>query len=167
MQVELLAYTQSNPALTPETTVGRSDLATIPDGHGPFPEQLIEYAGRVCYRSTHRMGTAPEFIAARVRELTDGEGVAAVYDSVGKDTFTASLDALRFHGTMVSFGNASGPVDPVSPLELAQRGSLYLTRPGAVSFHSDASGTARRLRRTVCGAGCGHAGAHRPDLCAR
>jgi NADPH2:quinone reductase len=76
---------------------------------------------------------ADDDIAARVRELTAGEGVAAVYDSVGKDTFTASLDALRFHGTMVSFGNASGPVDPVSPLELAQRGSLYLTRP--VLFH--------------------------------
>jgi NADPH2:quinone reductase len=76
---------------------------------------------------------ADDDVAARVRELTDGEGVAAVYDSVGKDTFTASLDALRFHGTMVSFGNASGPVDPVSPLELAQRGSLYLTRP--VLFH--------------------------------
>ena len=76
---------------------------------------------------------ADDDVAARARELTGGEGVAAVYDSVGKDTFTASLDALRFHGTMVSFGNASGPVDPVSPLELAQRGSLYLTRP--VLFH--------------------------------
>ncbi|MDJ0813535.1 MAG: quinone oxidoreductase [Woeseiaceae bacterium] len=76
---------------------------------------------------------ADDDIAARVRELTNGEGVAAVYDSVGKDSFTASLDALRMHGTMVSFGNASGPVDPVSPLELAQRGSLYLTRP--VLFH--------------------------------
>lgn len=68
MQVELLAYTQQNPALTPEVVAGHSDLETIPQGHGAFPEQLIEYAGRVCYRSTHRMGTAPEFIAARVRE---------------------------------------------------------------------------------------------------
>jgi NADPH2:quinone reductase len=76
---------------------------------------------------------ADDDVAARVRELTGGEGVAAVYDSVGKDTFTASLDALRFHGTLVSFGNASGPVEPFSPLELAQRGSLYVTRP--VLFH--------------------------------
>ena len=76
---------------------------------------------------------ADDDIAARVRALTGGEGVAAVYDSVGRDTFTASLDSLRFHGTMVSFGNASGPVDPVAPLELAQRGSLYLTRP--ILFH--------------------------------
>lgn len=68
MQVELIAYTQANPALTPAVVAAHSDLATIPQGHGPFPEQLIEYAGRVCYRSTHRMGTAPEFIAARVRE---------------------------------------------------------------------------------------------------
>ena len=68
-----------------------------------------------------------------VRDLTGGEGVAAVYDSVGRDTFIASLDCLRLHGTMVTFGNASGPVDPVAPGELAKRGSLYLTRP--ILFH--------------------------------
>ncbi|MCB0047121.1 MAG: FAD-dependent thymidylate synthase [Caldilineaceae bacterium] len=68
MKIKLLAYTQPNPDLTPDVAAGRSDLATIAQGHGPFPEQMIEYAGRVCYRSTHRMGTAPEFIAARVRE---------------------------------------------------------------------------------------------------
>ena len=76
---------------------------------------------------------ADDDIAARTRELTGGKGVAAVYDSVGKDTFTASLDALRPHGTLVTFGNASGPVEPFSPLELAQRGSLYVTRP--ILFH--------------------------------
>lgn len=68
MQVDLIAYTQQNPALTPNVVAGRSDLATIADGHGTYPEKLIEYAGRVCYRSTHRMGTAPGFIVARVRE---------------------------------------------------------------------------------------------------
>ena len=68
-----------------------------------------------------------------VRELTGGAGVAAVYDSVGKDSFTASLDSLRPHGVMVTFGNATGPVDPVAPVELAKRGSLYLTRP--ILFH--------------------------------
>ena len=77
---------------------------------------------------------ADDDIPARVKELTDGRGVAAVYDSVGKDTFTASLDSLRPHGTMVSFGNASGPVDPFSPLELAKRGSLYVTRPVLFAF---------------------------------
>ncbi len=68
-------------------------------------------------------------LAARVRELTKARGVAVVYDSVGKDTFTESLDALQPLGTMVTFGNASGPVPPVAPLELARRGSLFLTRP--------------------------------------
>ncbi len=77
---------------------------------------------------------ADDDIPARVRELTDGNGVAAVYDSVGKDTFMASLDSLRPHGTMVSFGNASGPVEPFSPLELAKRGSLYVTRPVLFTF---------------------------------
>lgn len=68
-------------------------------------------------------------LAGTVRSLTRGEGVNAVYDSVGKDTFEASLDCLRPLGMMVTFGNSSGPVPPVSPLELARRGSLFLTRP--------------------------------------
>lgn len=68
MRAQLLSYTQQNPALTPAVAAGRGDLATLWNGHGNFPEQLIEYAGRVCYLSTHRMGTAPEFISARVRE---------------------------------------------------------------------------------------------------
>ena len=73
-------------------------------------------------------------IAARVRELTDGQGVPVSYDSVGKDTFFASLDALRTHGTLVSYGNASGPVEPFSLTELANRGSLYVTRPTLFNF---------------------------------
>jgi NADPH2:quinone reductase len=77
----------------------------------------------------------PGFVA-RVREISGG-GVAVVYDSVGKDTFFQSLDCLRRHGTMVSFGNASGPVEPFSPMELAKRGSLYLTRPSLFDFIAD------------------------------
>jgi NADPH2:quinone reductase len=73
-------------------------------------------------------------IVAEVRALTEGKGVAAVYDSVGRDTFMQSLDCLAPHGVMVSYGNASGPVDPVSPLELTRRGSLYLTRPTLFDF---------------------------------
>ena len=68
MQVELIAYTQRNPALTPESVAGLGDLATIWDGKGTYAENVIEFAGRVCYRSTHRMGTASDFIADRVRE---------------------------------------------------------------------------------------------------
>jgi NADPH:quinone reductase-like Zn-dependent oxidoreductase len=75
-------------------------------------------------------------IAAKVRELTGGDGVAAVYDSVGKDTFMSSLDALRPHGVMVSFGNSSGPVAPFAPAELAKRHSLYVTRPVLFDFVS-------------------------------
>ena len=69
-----------------------------------------------------------------VKDLTGGKGVAAVYDSVGKDTFMTSLDCLRPHGVMVSFGNSSGAVDPFSPAVLAPRGSLYVTRPTLVHF---------------------------------
>lgn len=70
-----------------------------------------------------------EDVAKRVREITGGEGVAVVYDGVGKDTFAGSLDSLRIRGMMVSFGNASGPVPPFDPLLLAQKGSLFITRP--------------------------------------
>jgi NADPH2:quinone reductase len=65
----------------------------------------------------------------RVRSLSAGQGAHVVYDSVGKDTFAISLDSLRPLGIMVSYGNASGPVPPIAPLELARRGSLFLTRP--------------------------------------
>ncbi len=73
-------------------------------------------------------------IVSAVRTATNGEGVAAVYDSVGKDTFFTSLDCLRPHGVMVSFGNASGAVEPFAPSELAKRGSLYVTRPVLFDF---------------------------------
>jgi NADPH2:quinone reductase len=69
----------------------------------------------------------------RVRALTGGAGVAVVYDSVGKATFEGSLDCLRPLGTMVTFGNASGPVPPVDPGLLSRKGSLFLTRPSV--FH--------------------------------
>ena len=70
-----------------------------------------------------------EDVAKRVREITGGEGVAVVYDGVGKDTFMGSLDSLRVRGMMVSFGNASGPVPPFDPLLLSQKGSIFITRP--------------------------------------
>ncbi len=77
-----------------------------------------------------------EDVAGAVRELTGGEGVAAVYDSIGKETFMTSLDCLRPHGVMVTFGNATGPVDPFAPAELAKRHSLYVTRPVLFDFIS-------------------------------
>ena len=70
-----------------------------------------------------------EDFVARVREITGGRGVRAVYDSIGQDTFEGSLDCLEPFGLMASFGNASGPVPPVNLGVLAAKGSLHLTRP--------------------------------------
>ncbi|HEY1448988.1 MAG TPA: quinone oxidoreductase [Caulobacteraceae bacterium] len=78
-----------------------------------------------------------EDVAARVRELTGGEGVAVVYDSVGKDTFQASLKSLKRRGLFVSFGTASGPVPSFDLLQLAMNGSLYLTRPALADYIAD------------------------------
>ena len=77
---------------------------------------------------------ADDDIVGGVRELTGGEGVAVVYDSIGRETFYQSLDCLRPHGVMVSFGNASGAVEPFALLELTRRGSLYVTRPTLFDF---------------------------------
>jgi len=87
-----------------------------------------------------------EDIVARVRAITKNRGVPVVYDGVGKDTFFASLDCLRPRGLMVSYGNASGPVPPISPLELTKRGSLFLTRPTLFHYTAKASELARGAR---------------------
>lgn len=70
-----------------------------------------------------------EDVAGRVKEITNGEGVAVSYDGVGKATYKASLDSLRHFGYMVSFGNASGPIPTIEVEDLASRGSLFFTRP--------------------------------------
>ncbi len=75
-----------------------------------------------------------ENFVERVQEITDGRGVPVVYDSVGKDTFEASLDCLQPRGLLVSFGNTSGPVPPFNAGLLAQKGSLYLTRPTLMTY---------------------------------
>ena len=75
-----------------------------------------------------------ENFTERVRDITAGEGVPVVYDSIGKDTFFGSLDCLRPLGMMVTFGNASGPVPPLDLLELSKRGSLFITRPSLFSY---------------------------------
>jgi NADPH2:quinone reductase len=77
--------------------------------------------------------TAEDF-AVRVEEITAGEGANVVYDSIGRDTFMCSLNCLRPLGTMVSFGNASGPVPPFEPAILSQKGSLFLTRPTLMHY---------------------------------
>lgn len=77
---------------------------------------------------------AEQDFAAEVKELTGGRGVDVVYDSVGKATWEKSLDSLKPRGMMVSFGNASGAVDPIAPLLLNQKGSIYLTRPSLAHY---------------------------------
>jgi NADPH2:quinone reductase len=75
-----------------------------------------------------------ENFTQRVREITNGAGVPVVYDSIGKDTYIASLDCLAPLGLFVSFGNSSGPLPPIDSSELAGRGSLYFTRPTLFSY---------------------------------
>ncbi|HYK99874.1 MAG TPA: quinone oxidoreductase [Steroidobacteraceae bacterium] len=77
----------------------------------------------------HVLISGRDELVSGVKAFTKGDGVAVVYDAVGGDTFMESLDCLRRRGMMVTFGNASGPVPPIAPLELSRRGSLFLTRP--------------------------------------
>ena len=77
-----------------------------------------------------------EDFVARVRDITNGNGVPGVYDSVGKDTFEGSLDCLSPHGLLVLFGNSSGPVSDFNTGLLAQKGSLYLTRPTLMTYNA-------------------------------
>lgn len=78
-----------------------------------------------------------EDVAKRVRELTGNKGVAVVYDSVGKDTFSGSLDSLQRRGMLVCVGTASGPIPPIDALQLAIKGSLYVTRPALADYIAD------------------------------
>jgi NADPH2:quinone reductase len=86
----------------------------------------------------HPIVTSREEFVTRVKQITGDRGVRVVYDSVGRDTFERSLDCLRPLGMMVSYGNSSGPVAPISPLVLSAKGSLFLTRPTLMTY------TARR-----------------------
>ncbi|WP_313952550.1 quinone oxidoreductase [Accumulibacter sp.] len=99
-------------------TVSSAAKAALAAAHGC--DQVIDYTR--------------EEVAPRVREITGGDGVAVVYDGVGKDTFAGSLDSLRTRGMMVCVGNASGPVPPLDPLLLSQKGSLFLTRPTLMHY---------------------------------
>lgn len=99
-------------------TVGSDQKAEIARAHG----------------CDHPIVYTRENFTERVREITGGEGVAVVYDSVGKDTFFGSIDCLKRFGMMVSYGNASGPVPAIEPLVLSQKGSLFLTRPTLMDY---------------------------------
>lgn len=100
----------------------------------------------------HVIVASREKISQRVRDLTKGRGVPVVYDGIGKETFMESLDCLSPLGTMASFGNASGAVPPVNIGILAQKGSLFLTRPTLVNYtatRDDLDAAARDLFAVV------------------
>jgi NADPH:quinone reductase len=82
----------------------------------------------------HTIVYTRENFVERVKELTGGKGVAVVYDSIGKDTFPASLDCLKPRGMFVSFGSSSGPIAAFDIGLLAQKGALYATRPSLASY---------------------------------
>jgi NADPH2:quinone reductase len=105
-------------------TVGSPDKAELARAHGCA--HVIEYRH--------------ENFVERVREITNGQGCDVVYDSIGRDTFPASLDCLKPKGLWVSFGNASGPVPPFDLTHL--KGSLFATRPSLMAY----TATAQQLR---------------------
>jgi NADPH2:quinone reductase len=82
----------------------------------------------------HIINYSNEDVAVRVRDLTDGAGVDVVFDSVGRDTFMASLDSLKRRGLMVCVGTSSGTIPPFDPQLLAMKGSLFLTRPALADY---------------------------------
>jgi NADPH2:quinone reductase len=102
-------------------TVGSPEKAALAKAHG------CDYP--LLYRE--------EDWVSRVKEITDGKGVAVVYDSVGRDTFMKSLDCLRPLGLLVSFGQSSGPVAAFDPGILAAKGSLFLTRPTLMTYTAE------------------------------
>lgn len=117
-------------------TVGNDEKAELAAAHG----------------CDHPIVYTRENFVDRVKSITDGEGVPVVYDSVGKDTFMQSLDCLRPMGTMVIFGQSSGPTPPVEVGMLQAKGSLYLTRPTLMTYtakRDDLVATANELFEVV------------------
>lgn len=104
-------------------TAGSDEKCALAKAHGY--EHVINYQTQ-------------DFVA-RVKDITGGAGVHVVYDGVGASTFERSLDCLRPFGMMVSYGNASGPVDALNTGLLAQKGSLYVTRPTLFTYYADAA----------------------------
>jgi NADPH2:quinone reductase len=115
---QLLTQLAKMRGATVIVTVGSQDKAEIAKALGA--DHVILYA--------------QEDFRERVMEITGGRGVDVVYDSVGKDTFMASLESLALRGTMVLFGASSGAVEPLDPQVLNRKGSLYLTRPSLFNY---------------------------------
>jgi NADPH2:quinone reductase len=98
--------------------------------------------------------------AAEVKRLTEGRGVRVVYDSVGKATFLKSLDCIQPRGMMVSFGQSSGKVDPIEPILLSAKGSLFLTRPILGAYVADRQSLERRAGDVLGWVGSGKLTVH-------
>ena len=96
----------------------------------------------------HVLVRGRDAIAATVKKLSKGLGAHVVYDAVGKDTFTESLDCLRKRGLMVSYGSASGPAPPFSVGDLVKRGSLFVTRPTLFDYTADRADLESMARET-------------------
>ena len=114
-------------------TVGSSGKALIARAHG----------------CSYVINIREEDLVAKVKDYTKGKGVDVVYNSIGKDTFPASLDCLKPLGLWVSFGQSSGPVPPFNITLLSQKGSLFATRPGASDLYRLAQGSGRYGERLV------------------
>ena len=102
-------------------TVSTDEKAAVARAHGC--DETINYSH--------------EDVAKRAREMTEGVGVNVVFDSVGRTTFTASLDSLKRRGLLVCVGTASGTIPPFDPQILAMKGSLYITRPALADYIAD------------------------------
>jgi NADPH2:quinone reductase len=107
--------------LTVIGTVSTEEKAAIARAHGC--DHIIMYR--------------QEDVAKRVREITNGVGASVVFDTVGKDTFSASIDSLKRRGLLVCVGTASGPVPPIDATQLAIKGSVYVTRPALADYIAD------------------------------
>ena len=129
------------------TSIGTKVITTVST---PEKAELSRQAGAV---EVLDYPDDPAEFGARIRDLTDGRGVSAVYDGVGKSTFDASLASLAVRGTLALFGAASGPVPPVDPQRLNTAGSVFLTRPNLAHY--------TRTRRRVRLAGRRSDGCHR------
>ncbi|EKU74532.1 MULTISPECIES: quinone oxidoreductase family protein [Sphingobium] len=118
------------------------DKGVVVIAHSGSPEKAAKVD------ADHSLSGPLDDLVAQVRDLTDGKGVAVAYDGVGKDSWAASLASLRRRGLLVSYGNASGAVPPISLLDLSRNGSLYVSRPTLFDYVATAeelANTAERL----------------------
>jgi NADPH2:quinone reductase len=147
--------------------IKKGDTVLIHAAAGGVGQLLVQVAKRRAARVLATVSTEPKAELARkagadhvilysrtdfveeVKRLTDGAGVNAVYDGVGRTTFLKSLDCLSRRGMLVSFGQASGKIEPIEPAILGAKGSLYLTRPSLFHYIADRASLERRASEVL------------------